>query len=178
MNDFIPIFQTYLQVFSVKNYFKAALLCAFSFIPMKTFSQDIKLEEMLVIKGVCSKLIAKKAVWPCKDALFQMRYESGRTSIGFFSKPKNEINIVISFSGMDWQTTTQNSDRYEHNVGAVTTENGIIGAEGVCSVPTVLKPGAIFECKAIDYNGDVYRAKFNSSVSKPEIAFTKEGISK
>ena len=60
MTGFIPIFQTYPQVFSVKNCFKAALFCAFSFIPIKTFSQDIKLEEMLVIKGVCSKLIAKK----------------------------------------------------------------------------------------------------------------------
>lgn len=134
-------------------------------------------EQTLLNKmfGKCQKFVFKNEELSCEDFIFQSQYENGKTGFWFLLKDNDGDLEVFTFSGrIQDQILLEGSETKQpiklihsvsNNMPAVKTL-----AEGFCLYGNLLSGVAKIECKAIDYDRNIFTGIFLTDGRPPQDA--------
>ena len=127
------------------------------------------------IFGKCQKLVFKNEAHNCENFIFQSQYEDGKTGFWFLSKDNGRNLEAFTFSGrIQDQILLEGSETKQpiklihsvsNNMPAVKTL-----AEGFCLYGNLLSGVAKIECKAIDYDRNIFTGIFLTDGRPPQDA--------
>ena len=124
------------------------------------------------IYGKCQKLVFKSDDMNCEDFIYQSQYENGTTGFWFFTK--NEGLSALTFSGWIQDqillkgSETKQPIRLLHSASGKVAKDKIL-AEGVCLYGNLFSGIAKIECKAVDYDMNIFRGVFITDGEPPKL---------
>ena len=133
--------------------------------PLSVSGQQTNEWQQTSFQGTCEYLQIGSSQMSCGTSLFRVIYpESRPNKLGiWFSVEIEDQFAILSFSGSVLKESVNSNGQVEMHVFDVSSTENSVMVEGVCIYPQELKPSSEFVCEAIDYNGEIIRAKFIAS---------------
>lgn len=119
-----------------------------------------------LINGECQKLIFSNEKRECGDTTYQFIHDNGRSGFLFLTLDSDPEGFT--FSGFLRERKVLKSNEFEQPVNMINTGFTQTLAEGVCIYDNPSNGIAKIECKAVDYDRNIFRAIFVTDGTSPQ----------
>lgn len=124
------------------------------------------LTSLKTMDGKCQKFIVGSKEQTCEDFVIQSEYNNGGT--GFWFSTNDENSKLIIFSGWVQDQVVLESKKIKQPINRLITFDSSELVEGLCTYGDLESGVSKIECKAVNYNGNIFRGIFITDGKPPK----------